>query len=470
MSLLHIAILGTSGLFFATVMPPGWRRIGLFTFSLFALYGLQPRLSIRWADFVLPTVALWLVATSWHVTRSRGIGYTRDDMLAACALLIVPVVITTARIVEWPLDLVSRPPPIIWTGVALAGTAWLTWAIGVMLPIKRLHRMWIIVILILFVSTKWPGLTTGLAAALRGLAGQDMSLATAVDIRWLGFSYLVLRLLHTTFDAMNRRLPDTTLMDYTIYMLFPPALAAGPIDRLDRFIHDLNQVARPRLLDAATLMRASSRITIGLAKKFIIADSLAIISLSPSLAAATDNTLGLWLMLYAFGLQLYFDFSGYSDVAIGLGLLFAIRLPENFHLPYFSPNLTAFWQRWHITLGTWARTYIYFPSSRAMLRSSLPHSMRRSALLPTAATMIAIGLWHGISGPFLLWGAWHTVGLWLHRLWRQRSGLRQLQTNRPLYGAVGVILTVQFVMLGWVWFVFTDVAEAVHFMQRLFSI
>ena len=212
------------------------------------------------------------------------------------------------------------------------------------------------------------------------------------------------------------------------------------------------------------------RIGQGLLKKFVLADLLAGgLSLTPALAAQTTSPAALWALLLGYGLRLYLDFGGYTDIAIGLGILFGIRLPENFDRPYTRTNLTAFWQSWHITLSNWA------PLSRGLLRGQRRPPTFVIVLLAYLATMIVIGLWHGISWTFLIWGVWHAVGLFVHKQWSDRTrrwyrGLQGRPWPRRAWAVAGWALTLVYVMLGWVWFLMPDVAGAAQVLGRLLGL
>ena len=204
------------------------------------------------------------------------------------------------------------------------------------------------------------------------------------------------------------------------------------------------------------------------------------LSLTPGLAEAAQSSVALWALLFGYGLRLYFDFGGYSDIAIGLGILFGIRLPENFDRPYTRTNLTAFWQSWHITLSSWARFYVFTPLSRGLLRRRVPG--KTPLLNPTSivlaghlATMAVIGLWHGISWNFLIWGLWHAVGLFIHKQWsdRTRKRYRELQAQpwpRRAWAAAGWVATILYVMLGWVWFLMPTPQSAIVTFAKLFGL
>ncbi len=183
------------------------------------------------------------------------------------------------------------------------------------------------------------------------LTGQDVTLAAPTDIVWLGFSYAAFRLIHTLRDRQTGILPELGLRDYATYVLFAPAIVAGPIDRAERFLTDLRRVRDMRRLrhhPLGTRSVAHRRRAVQEVRHCRHPGSG--LSLTPLLAEQTQGTAALWALLYGYGLRLYFDFGGYTDIAIGLGMLFGIRLPENFNRPYLRTNITTFWQSWHMTL------------------------------------------------------------------------------------------------------------------------
>jgi alginate O-acetyltransferase complex protein AlgI len=260
------------------------------------------------------------------------------------------------------------------------------------------------------------------------------------------------------------------------YVIFAPAYVAGPIDRAERFVVDLRAFPGLHGIDPARIGYALWRIGLGLFKKFVIADALAQgMALNPLNATQVTNTPGLWLLLYGFALRLYFDFAGYTDIAIGLGLLFGIRLPENFDRPYLKTNITAFWQSWHITLSQWARFYVFTPLSRSLLRRKPRPSPAFILLTAHLASMITIGLWHGISLNFFIWGIWHALALFVHKQWSDRTrgwyrGLQERPRQKRLWTAVSWFLTFHYVVIGWVWFLLPTPVLALQTLGRLFGI
>jgi D-alanyl-lipoteichoic acid acyltransferase DltB (MBOAT superfamily) len=328
-----------------------------------------------------------------------------------------------------------------------------------------------LLIVAVFIILKAEPLATDASAFLRSRTGQTAELSSPLDIRWLGFSYLAFRLLHTLRDRLAGRLPSLTLREFVTYIVFFPALAAGPIDRAERFIQDLRAPAAPALVEAG------GRIAFGIFKKFILADSLALIALGPEVArqTASSSPLWLWILLYAYAFRLYFDFGGYTDVAIGLGQLFGVRLPENFSRPYLRPNLAAFWNSWHKTLAGWFRGYVFNPLTRALRSTRRPLPTGLIILIGQLTTMVLIGLWHGITWNFAVWGAWHGVGLFIHNRWTdllRRRGVRLPSDGAltRLAGLAGALLTFHYVTLGWAWFALPSLSLSSGVLLGLFGI
>jgi alginate O-acetyltransferase complex protein AlgI len=480
MTLSQIAIFVILGLLYMALIPARWRGWTLYLVSLAAIYALQPTLNIRWLDYSLPTATILLAAAGWWLTRQEAVPnspnrrLSRDDITALITTIIVALALTSSRYIDLPIELTSRPPEITGVIPAIIAGLGLIVLFGA-LPARVRLSMAILALIGLFVVIKSPTLATTASAFLRERAAQDATLASPIDLGWLGFSYVAFRLIHTLRDRQMGILPDIGLREYVTYVIFFPAYTAGPIDRLERFHEDYRRLLGMRGRDPVRILDAGQRIAIGLLKKFVIADSLAFFSLNETLAVQAETSGALWLSLYAYAFRLLFDFSGYTDIAIGIGLLFGIRLPENFNRPYLKSNITAFWQSWHMTLSNWARFYVYSPVSRSLLRRKPKPPNLLIVVICNLLTMGVIGLWHGITLPFAIWGLWHGVGLSVHKFWsdRTRSWYRDLQadsTRSRAWTVIGVLFSFHFVLLGWVWFALPDFATASSVFLRLFGL
>ena len=250
-----------------------------------------------------------------------------------------------------------------------------------------------------------------------------------------------------TYRGINA--PMQRLTDYMVYIIMFPQLIAGPIVR---YTDIADQITARRRLRWEECLQGFYRFVIGLAKKVLIADVIGRtvdVVLAGDLAALDSGTA--WITIAAYTMQLYFDFSGYSDMAIGLGRIMGFRFPENFDNPYTSASITEFWRRWHITLGAFMRNYLYIPLGGNR------HGTARTYLNLWVVFLLS-GLWHGASWNYVIWGAYHGFFLVLERLLginKQRKAWR-------------IIPTFIILLVGWAIFRIEDLPSCWTFIQRLF--
>jgi len=270
----------------------------------------------------------------------------------------------------------------------------------------------------------------------------DSFLTHAHTIVWrlflpLGISFFTFEFIHFAADSYAGRIKNSTLGEYAAFIFFFPSMVAGPIKRFQHFQFEL----RGARFDPALIARGITRILAGLAKKHVLADSFALFfePLQGDLASLSrpQATIG----LLAYGMRIYLDFSAYSDVAIGSGMLFGIVLPENFRWPYCSRDIGEFWRRWHVSLSQWIRDYVYVPLGGSR------HSEIRTKLNLLIAFAVS-GLWHGAGYNFIVWGLWHGAMLVVFRQWRAIAGPRGIYLPRM----VGQVLTFVGVTAGWAFF------------------
>jgi len=463
----------------------GWL---VFAISVLAVFALQPAVPVRGLDYWLPLGTLAAAGLGWLLTSTVEARAARENWIAAAGLAGVALLAALNRFLPEPLLTPSRPPQLgrVLLGLAilaaLAGAAW--WSVrgetgapaeGSKRPTppgrRGMAAAWALtgVLLALFVILKTPGLHEWASGALRGLAGQSTALASAVDLRWLGFSYLAFRLIHTARDRQEGRLPAVTLREYVTYAVFAPALTAGPIDRLERFIKDLRQGWQP---DAPGLAEAGKRLAIGLLRKFVVADLLALMALDAAAAGQVRSAEWAWVLVYAYALQIYFDFSGYTDIAIGLGLLVGVRLPENFNAPYSRLNLQMFWNNWHMTLTQWFRAYFFNPLTRWLRSGPRKLAAVWVILITQVATFVLIGLWHGVTWNFVIWGLWHGLGIFAQNRyseWAKRRIPAQTGWRERALKAGSWALTFHYVALGWVWFALPTPELALRVLRVMFG-
>ena len=431
----------------------------LLALSVLAVYWFQPVLPLRSFDFWLPSLSLALVILVWHITSQTESWRSHQNLYG---LLIIIGLVTFLDLSRYlfpdPVFTTSVPPPFI---ILLAFIIVLVAAILFIARLSRTHK-WIlsaaiILLIAILVILKSPTLSVQTSIFFRTLTNRPIENVSASDLRWLGFSYIAFRLSHVLRDKQTGRLPELTLPEFATYVVFFPSLSAGPIDRAERFAQDLRKDFA--LTQDETLL-GGQRLAIGLFKKFVIADILALMALNDMLATQIRTTGWMWIILYAYTFQIYFDFSSYTDIAIGIARLVGIKLPENFSAPYAKPNLTQFWTSWHMTLTQWFRSYFFNPFNR-WIRGYRNIPVWVMILVGQLATMLLIGLWHGITLNFVLWGAWHGIGLFLQNRWSDFARVRfpNLQQNTRLQSALqfgGVLLTFHFVALGWVFFALSE--------------
>jgi alginate O-acetyltransferase complex protein AlgI len=465
MTLTQILIFGAIGLLagrFYKIISRNWL---LFVASVLAVFWLQPASPVRNLFFMLPALSLGLAGIVWALTIPADYARNKQDGWAAGLLAGLALLLSATRYFD-PLCCLtaSRPPQIEATLIVVAVLA----VIG--LFAYRLGRgraallnLSVLLVVAILVVLKSPALAEWASGGLRTLSGQDASLASPIDFSWLGFSYIAFRLIHVMRDRLVGRLPQVSLRDFVTYIVFFPAITAGPIERVERFAA---QIQSEFHLDGERLLTAGRRLVIGLFMKFVLADGLAFFALNPINAQQVDSAGWMWLILVAFAFRIFFDFAGYTHIAIGLGLLFGILLPENFERPYSKPNITAFWNSWHITLAQWFRSYYFNPLIRALRTRNLPPWL--IVMAAQLSTMALIGLWHGITWNFLVWGLWHGVGLFVHSQWVQFTKSRSTHAIMP--AQVSTLVTFVYVSLGWVWFALPEPDGALRVLSTLFGI
>jgi len=297
-------------------------------------------------------------------------------------------------------------------------------------------------------------INTGLIVFCRYVPGLGFALP-------LSLSFYAFQALTYTFDIYREDTkPIASYLDYISSVTFFPTIVAGPITRVAALAPQWKW--KGKVLSAEDGSRALFLIGLGLVKKFLVADYLATNLVNrvfdlPTLYSGGD----VLIAVYGYAFQLYYDFSGYSDIAIGSALLLGIKLPANFNLPYRATNIADFWRRWHITFSNWLRDYLYF---------SLPG--KRSRVMPylnLVITMAVGGLWHGVSWTFLIWGLMHGAGLAVFRLWQSLRGNRRAAGS--LAGKLGGgLLTFHFVLLAWVFFRAANVDTAIKILQQIASL
>jgi alginate O-acetyltransferase complex protein AlgI len=449
-----------------------WRVYLLLASSTLAVYALQPTLPIRGLDFYLPTVTLALAVLMWVLSTPKEARSWRVNWPGAAIVGGIATALALTRYLGLTLPLTASRPPQTLVVLAMMAVVLFS-ALGLTRftkPGKTALTTAFVVIVLFFVLLKIPFISLQFSLLLRRINEQALTTASPLDVRWLGFSYIAFRLLHTLRDRQSGRLPQVSLAEYLVYVIFFPALAAGPIDRLERFTNDLR---RPFKRSVEDVGEAGKRLVIGLFKKFVLGDGLGLIALNSVNALQVKTAGWAWLLLYAYAFQIFFDFSGYTDIAIGTARLLGFKLPENFNAPFLRPNLTQFWNNWHMTLTQWFRAYFFNPVTRALRAGKKPLPIPAIIFITQLATMVLIGLWHGVTWNFVFWGLWHGLGLFIHNRWSEWTKVRfnALPVGwQKAFNVSGALLTFNFVALGWVFFTLPEPAISFHFFRVLFGL
>ena len=272
---------------------------------------------------------------------------------------------------------------------------------------------------------------------LSGITGTELHMIELPVL--LGVSFFVFSAISYQYDVYYSKIaPQKNIADFLLYMSFFPKLLQGPLTRAGDFSAQLVN----NKLDLDSLSKGVYRFTVGLAKKVIIADQLG--AMVDQIFANPANANGVsvaWLGAFGYAMQIFFDFSGYTDMAIGLGQMLGFDLPENFNFPYLALNISDFWRRWHITLSTWFRDYVFYP---------LEFKRRKQKVFRTESNTLIVffltGFWHGAGWQFIAWGMWHGLFSSLEAFLRAKK----VKAKAP--AVVRYLVTMLIVLVGWVLF------------------
>jgi alginate O-acetyltransferase complex protein AlgI len=306
---------------------------------------------------------------------------------------------------------------------------------------------------------KYQGFLADSATWVTGVIGAETHWQPPALRPPLAISFFVFEYVHYLIEVYRGTFPPAGIRDFSLFIMFFPTLICGPIKRFQQFNP---QEYSQRRLDLGNVNIGLERILFGLAKKTLIADTVAPWCTPVFVHPEAYTWVQLWLAVYGYAMQIYFDFAGYSDIAIGSAKLLGFTVQENFDRPYLQPNIARFWRSWHISLTSWITDYLYIPlggSRHGELRSYLNRFV----------SMTLCGLWHGAAFHFMAWGMFHGIGLNLYRVYgiaRERVfGPRSAEPGL-LARVVSTVVTFHFVCIGWVLFV-CDLDKAWLIIARL---
>ncbi len=304
---------------------------------------------------------------------------------------------------------------------------------------------------------------------LGALLGQSWTITVPRVILPLGISFYTFQTISYSIDVYRGTAePERDFILYADYVLFFPQLVAGPILRAGEVIHQFKRRHRFSLDNLGTGLR---RILMGLFLKVVLADNIAPL-VNDGFASEVSALSGVdvWVLAFLFGLQVYFDFSAYSHIAIGSARLLGIILPENFNYPYLAVSPQDFWSRWHISLSRWVRDYIFLPSSYGIssrLKKSRYGRIKTEIIIYGAGIFISMylcGLWHGANWTFVIWGLYHGTLMFVYRLLRPL--LKKCTPKGRRVG--GWLFTLPLVMLGWIFFRSSGAGHALGLIKKVF--
>lgn len=275
----------------------------------------------------------------------------------------------------------------------------------------------------------------------------------------LGISYLAFELLHVVIERRRGKIARPAICDLLAFAFFAPARIAGPIKRLPPFLAAVEDAE----MSAENVWNGLLRILFGFAKKYLLADVLALTVAESSYVSSMKHA---WVIVIVFALQLFLDFSAYSDIAIGFARILGIRLPENFNWPYLATNIREFWERWHITLSQWVRDYIFTPTGRRLFRTRLRPYPAVIATISYLVTFAIVGAWHGLTAGYIVWGLYHGVLLAAYNVIRMKV---PRLSDATWYRALAIGTTFFFVTIGWVPF-FLPLGKAIKMWALMFGV
>jgi alginate O-acetyltransferase complex protein AlgI len=297
--------------------------------------------------------------------------------------------------------------------------------------------------------------TFNVSGALLGMTSSVPMLNVVLPI---GISFYTFQMLSYLVDVYRGAEPEESLRDFALYISFFTQLVAGPIVRPSVL---LPQIKRKAVAGTEQMQLGLFMIAQGLVKKIVFADNLGRYVEEVFKNPAAVNSPSTLIAVYAYAFQIYFDFSGYTDIAIGCGKLLGFEIPDNFNLPYLARNMREFWQRWHISLSTWLRDYLYI--SLGGSRKGGRFNTYRNLFI----TMVLGGLWHGANWTFAIWGLFHGILIVINHIRRDSPSLKAPEDSSAARQVLQTVVTFHLVCVGWIFFRSETFSKAVMVFRRL---
>ncbi len=339
----------------------------------------------------------------------------------------------------------------------MCGSIMINYCIGILLSredaSRRKRQLFLIISLLFNIGClayfKYFGMIISTIAPIGG-----WNWNTGIPALPIGISFYTFQILSYVIDVYKGNIkPQKNLILFALYITMFPQLVAGPIIKYA----DIESQLADRSITFKKFYSGMRRFLYGLAKKLLLANNMALLWSEVKVMPGTEiSVLMAWAGILAFTLQIYFDFSGYSDMAIGLGRMFGFRFKENFRYPYIAQSISEFWRRWHISLGSWFKEYVYIPLGGSRVAK---WKMIRNLF----TIWLLTGLWHGASWNFALWGLYFGTLIVIEKLFLQKSMTRWPRAVRHIY-------LLLFVAIGWVFFEFTNLTDVLRFLRIMFGL
>ncbi len=338
-----------------------------------------------------------------------------------------------------------------WSAVVVVGLTIVNYGFGILInqnPTRGwIHTLSVFLVLGVLVLFKYLGLLSGIYNSLAGFISALPSFKVKELLLPLGISYIIFKHISYLTDIKWGLVKPGRFLDFLLYSSLFTVFVAGPIERWERL---KPQIEQPKIAFSwSNIDYGFGRIVLGMFKKLVIADWLGYI-INPVWSQPHHYSAGIGLLaLLGYSFQIYYDFSGYSDIAIGSSRLLGLKIMENFNNPYLAPNISQFWRRWHISLSDWIRDYLYFPLSKVCRPKSL------NIVSVPVFSMALCGLWHGSALHYILWGVWHGIALCGYQFWSQYKHYHKdiaKASREPWFKNTGIIVTFTLVSVGWLLF------------------
>ncbi len=351
-------------------------------------------------------------------------------------------------------------------GVLILGLTVVNYFLGLWVSNSQKHRkllliLTIVVNLVVLGVFKYAYFSLDLLNSALSPFGKHCSISMNIILP-LGISFFVFEFIHYICDVYKGDKPIKSFLNFALFPSFFPTQIAGPIKRYQDFVPQLDKEMNLKLKD---FDEGFKLVVFGLFKKVIFADNLAVVVDSAFKHPELLNGVDLWLAVYAFAFQIYFDFSGYTDVARGSAQLLGFKVPPNFNLPYLAGNISEFWHRWHISLSTWLRDYLYIPLGGSKGGKWFTY---RNLFL----TMLLGGLWHGAAMHYVVWGAYQGILLIVHKEFRRISEpftILRTALDSAAGRVISVLVTFHAVCIGWVFFRADTFGSAMEIIAKLLT-